>query len=241
MMRKYIQLLPVPATEAFDAAKYIHVTFLASRTHCCVTPFCADMDNDHDVDCLVGNENGRVYYYENTGSASNAGYFPFSTASFVSSSTDLFGVRQTSQNDLYSAPFCADFDNDGDMDCIVGVEKSSSQRSNVHYFERTGNNFSWVTDNFFDVPEFAGSDISTYSKPYCLDFDLDSDLDCLLGDASGNVHYLRNDGTPESYAWTYITDNAFEHINSRNDTAFGGYAAPVCVKKRWYTPSDIMQ
>ena len=137
-------------------------------------PFCLDMDGDKDFDCLVGNENGRVFYYENVGttsSTSGTGEYSFTADDFSPSTYfstnawDLFGVDGTTQNDLHSAPFCGDFDGDGDLDCIVGVKQSNSKTSNVHYFEYDNitRTFTWQTDDFF-AGCFAPCVVTTSSR-----------------------------------------------------------------------------
>ena len=51
--------------------------------------------------------------------------------------------------------------------------------------------------------------------------DEDNDLDCLIGDADGKVHFLRNDGNATNPRWTYITRDFFE-------SDVGRYASPWC-------------
>ena len=51
--------------------------------------------------------------------------------------------------------------------------------------------------------------------------DEDKDLDCLIGDEDGTVHYIRNDGNETEPQWTYVTRDYFE-------SDVGSHASPWC-------------
>jgi hypothetical protein len=61
--------------------------------------------------------------------------------------------------------------------------------------------------------------------------DEDDDLDCLIGDKDGTVHYLRNDGNTTVPRWTYITSDYFE-------SDVGAYSAPFCALIRDFKVED---
>ena len=86
-------------------------------------------------------------------------------------------------------PFCADFDNDGDYDCIVGEENGK-----VHYFRNDGTpeemDWTYITDNFFSF------DVGDNAAPFCTgrfsefaddNFRNEGDFDCLVGNGDGYV------------------------------------------------------
>lgn len=81
------------------------------------SPKFADIDGDTDLDLFVGARDGRIRYYQNTGSPANAQYLLV---------TDHFGNTTPM---LEAAPSLVDIDNDGDLDLFVGTSKGG-----VHYY-----------------------------------------------------------------------------------------------------------
>ena len=91
-------------------------------------PFCADLDNDSDDDCLIGTQYGYVIYCENEGSSGS----PSFSASGCDDGQSIFGTAPCGTIDdstsYYTKPSCADFDNDGDYDCIVGCNDGTTRK-----------------------------------------------------------------------------------------------------------------
>ena len=88
------------------------------------TPFLVDIDNDGDLDLFIGEQNGIINYYENTGSASSATY-----TQQTGGSNPLNGVDVGS----YSHPAFVDIDNDGDFDVYI-----SNDATSISFYENTG-------------------------------------------------------------------------------------------------------
>ena len=78
-----------------------------------------DMDNDGDMDLVIGRSQGDLdYYYENTGNASHANYTKREGALNPFDGVDV-GSYQC------SAPAFVDVDNDGDIDILVSNEHAA--------------------------------------------------------------------------------------------------------------------
>ena len=94
------------------------------------SPTIGDLDGDGDDDMLMGEENGYLYYFENTAGPGA----PVNFANPVFKYMDIV-VGQKSR------PFMVDLNEDGLMDIVVGQKRTSlrdGMAGNVHYFENIG-------------------------------------------------------------------------------------------------------
>jgi len=125
-------------------------------------PSFADMDNDGDLDLLVGDDYGKLEYYQNTGTAT--------APAFTAPVTDPFGWVNPNQFMTIGA---ADLDMDGDID-VMG-----NSYGTWRYYENTGTaiapSFS-VTANPFGLTASQ-----TILNTAFGDLDDDGDLDILSG------------------------------------------------------------
>jgi Ca2+-binding RTX toxin-like protein len=136
-------------------------------------PALGDLDGDGDLDMIVGEEDGVLNYFQNTGTATA----PVFTAP----------VSIGSNVGLASTPALGDLDGDGDLDMVVG------ERDGVlNYFENTG---TATSPNFTTPPNTIGSDVGDFSTPALGDLDGDGDLDMVAGEEDGVLNYFENTGT----------------------------------------------
>jgi hypothetical protein len=134
-----------------------------------------DINNDGDLDAFVGNEDGNIVYFENTG---NAG-----SPDFGAPSTNPFNLADVGE---YATPSFVDINNDGDLDAFIG-----EFQGNLIYFENTGNagspGFGAPSTNPFNL-----ADVGNFSVPEFVDIDNDGDPDVFVGEDFGDTYYFEN-------------------------------------------------
>lgn len=139
-----------------------------------------DLDNDGDMDMLLGNQDGTIFYYENTAGAGNMMSFSAAVPNYMNIDVDEF-----------SAPELFDIDGDSLLDLVVG--KKSGWLS---YYKNTGSKtnaqFTLVADSMGKAHVINYWNYYTgYSVPEVYRDDNDS-LVMMVGSASGKVFYYRN-------------------------------------------------
>ncbi|MEW6102542.1 MAG: FG-GAP-like repeat-containing protein [bacterium] len=178
-----------PVVNIFNNPTYGNIT-TPEQTSC---PVLVDIDNDLDLDLFVGGMSGRVRFYENTGSTT----LPYWT--------DRGNVVNTGYNTKIT--FC-DIDNDGLLDLFIGRDDGY-----ISFYRNTGTMVApaWI----LVANQYNNIDVGDVSSPIFCDIDRDGDYDLFIGNSQGIVYFYRNDGTPQTAAWTYIT-NYFQGIDVGN-------------------------
>jgi len=133
------------------------------------SPTFADIDNDGDLDLLIGSEDGKLALYERRGSSE----FRFVTNSFVTL-PGLFNV----------SPTFGDITGDGVVELIVG-DSNGKLRLNR-------NSGGWSEDTSFQL---RSATFGQNASPALVDIDNDGKKDLFVGSGGGRTSYFHNDGT----------------------------------------------
>ncbi len=145
-------------------------------------PAFVDIDADGDWDAFIGEYDGILNYYRNEGTASAPVFV------LVTGDDNPFDGESLMYK---SAPAFVDIDSDGDFDVFVGKDNA------IRYYRNEGTSSSpdFVLQSTANNPlYFAASEVLDREIAF-VDLDSDGDVDALVGDQGGDLHYLRNDGS----------------------------------------------
>ncbi len=170
-------------------------------------PTLADIDDDGDLDAIVGAFDGTLRYYKNTGSATNPVY-----TQQTGSNNPFNGIDVGN----FSTPTLADLDGDGDLDAIVGASDGT-----FRYYQNTGSATNPVyTQQTGTANPFNGIDVGFSSATTFADIDGDGDLDAIVGGGYGTLLYYKNTGSATNPVYTQQTgsNNPFNGIDVGNSS-----------------------
>jgi len=143
-----------------------------------LAPALADLDEDGDLDMLVGTWNKGSLYYRNDGTSG--------TPHFVLDESKTVTLTRGSN----STPTFVDIDDDGDSDLFVGESSGD-----INFYINNGTpqqpQFDLISD------KFEGIDAGRRSVPRFLDIDADGDQDLILGREFEGVLLYLNEGTAQ--------------------------------------------
>ncbi len=162
-------------------------------------PVFADLDGDGVQDAYVGNNNGNILFFQNTGTTTNPNF----VANTVNNPFSGFDVGSN------ATPFFVDIDGDTDLDAFVG-----NKNGTIYFYENNpvgGVPVFTELDNTNPLNPLFGIDVGTVSSTNFVDIDNDGDLDVFIpGNApfasggGGQINYFRNDGNSTSPIFTPV-------------------------------------
>lgn len=171
----------------------------------------ADLDDDGDLDALVGTGAGTMRAFENTGSGAAANY-----AEVTGDMNPLDGLT-TGAN---AAPTFVDLDNDGDLDMVAGAGDGT-----IRAFENVGNEFdSEYAELVGGSNPFNGIDVGDNASISFADVDNDGDLDAVIGSDAGGARSFENTGSDTAPVFVEVTG-----VNNPLDAVATGTATRVAL------------
>lgn len=145
------------------------------------SPDFSDIDADGDYDMFIGNENGDIMFYKNTGTPNLSSWVLIVNYTHI-------GV------DSESVPVFCDIDGDGDYDMFI----SAGNRA-ISFYRNDGTaadpSWTFVTDKYNLIED------QTFPMPAFCDIDGDGDYDMFIGNIGGGISFYCNNGTAAEAAW----------------------------------------
>ncbi|HEX7345136.1 MAG TPA: VCBS repeat-containing protein, partial [bacterium] len=169
-----------------------------------LNPVTCDIDADGDFDLFIGTGAAVIQLYSNAGNPSQP-YYQIATDTLKDeNNTWIWGEH----------PDWVDMDADGALDLICGRYTGT-----MRYYENIGDSLQYILH--LVTEEFAGVNLGyqNHADPCLCDIDADDDYDLFIGDKYGYIHYYLNDGTPQQYNFTLVS-------NSWMGIDVGDYASP---------------
>ncbi|MFH1859605.1 MAG: PQQ-binding-like beta-propeller repeat protein, partial [bacterium] len=178
-------------------------------------PYVVDWDSDGKKDLIIGDKDGYITYFHNSGT--NTANPEFSSG-FRPQRTGPGGMVDV-KVDGYSVPIAFDWDMDGKKDLIVG-----DSHGKVWFFRNTNTDAAPV----FGTPSAmlannAPIDVGQYAAPFVCDWNHDGQKDLVVGNENGNVLLFSNTGTANG---TPTLGTATILSNTSGDIDVGRFARP---------------
>jgi len=210
---------------AYAAPIQLHAGDAPLDVYGCPSPNFTDWDRDGDLDLICGEFLDKITYFENVGSRSVPRYAP---GRFLTHAGNIITM------DLQMLQVVAfDWDNDGDVDLVVGQEDGR-----VALLDNSGE----LADGMpaFAPPHFFRQQadalkVGALSTPYGVDWDNDGDEDLIVGDTAGYLSFVENlDGAdPPTWAAPIYLEAGGETI--RIQAGPNGSIQGPCEAKWGYT------
>ncbi len=154
-----------------------------------IRPFVCDWDGDHDPDLLIGQESGHITFVENCSGS-------------LLEEKHVLQKNPNLKSGCASVPTLCDWDNDGDIDIIVGTaagflelyENEGGEFKPVKRLEASGKVIRIQAGELGSV-QGPGEARWGYLCPEATDWDMDGDMDIVAGCVTGQNLFFENIGT----------------------------------------------
>lgn len=169
-----------------------------------LTPTFGDLDNDGDMDLIVGDSNGEIHYFKNTSAIGQDAQFELENVNL-----NAIDIGQ------HSAPFLFDMNEDGLLDLLIGRVDGS-----IAYAQNNGSETNPLFDNL--IEDFGnvsvGNDESLYGFSVPFVFSNSGEIEMLVGSESGRVYHYNNISGNLEGTFNLVSDN-FQNIKEGKNVA----------------------
>ncbi len=156
-----------------------------------LAPTFGDLDNDGDLDMIIGEEDGFIHFFVNT-----AG--PGTAATFALLGPNYQGIDVGK----FSSPLLVDLDQDGLLDLVIG-----EQNGNVNYYRNEGTAesalFTLVSESWGGIDVRLPGLLTGHSMPWVME--RDGNWDVYVGSESGQV-FVYTTADPDELLFEQLTD-----------------------------------
>ena len=163
-----------------------------------ISPTFGDLDNDGDLDMLVGDSDGKLHLLNNI--------FMSGESNFFINTVDYFNIDVGS----FASPFLVDLDRDNDLDLIIG-----SRHGNIYHYENQGSindaEFILVNDLFGDINLTDPIYNTAYTTPMVIDGE--DGFELYVGTERGNIHHYNNIDDNLEGLFTEVNDSLLIYSN----------------------------
>lgn len=181
-------------------------------------PFVVDWDNDHKKDIIIGDMDGYVTYFRNSGTDTKKPKFSSGFRPQRNGPSGMMDVKV----DGYAVPVAFDWDMDGKKDLIVG-----DFHGKVWFFKNIGTDaapvFGTVTPMLSNKNPI---DVGQNAAPFVCDWNHDGQKDLVVGNEAGQIMLFLNTGSANG---TQALGTPTILSNISGDIDVGRYARPWVV------------
>jgi hypothetical protein len=168
-------------------------------------PTFGDLDNDGDLDMLIGDSSGRIYRFNNSAGAGNPLNLQIAPIPIV---TDINGIDIDPGQ--YSTPQLFDIDRDGLTDLVMGERNGF-----IHYYKNVGTAsvpaFEFITSALGGVHTVEG--FSTTGFSIIQFFELENEYYLITGTESGKIRLYGNIDNNLNGDFALLEDMLFDYKN----------------------------
>ena len=175
-----------------------------------IYPTFGDIDNDGDIDMIVGNHDGKLFLFTNSSNSLGSMNLTLSLAQMTDDNNDIIDVGYAAKPQLF------DIDGDNILDLVIGEENA-----NLNYFRNIGTASSYVFRS--QTNTFGGIDVSEWwttignSSPFFFR-NGQNETQCFVGSKNGQLYHFNNiDGNLTGRGLQDLTDDDLKCMMEEGD------------------------